>query len=191
MDKKWNGLIILLLGVASAAVAVCVPELTRNVKIILFCITALFAVCGYIMLKRASRKQEDEINEYTADIKYEVKDRILSAPESELYSALIKICNGKYEVLPQIALVSLVNKLNYNSYRNELFRIVDFVITDKNFRPLVVIELNDKSHQRKDRMERDKKVAEILKKASIPLVVFIPENLTFGEIRKVLSHYLR
>lgn len=53
---------------------------------------------------------------------------------------------GRYEILAQTSLVSLVDKLNYNSYRNELFRIVDFVIADKEFSPLVVIELNDSSH---------------------------------------------
>ena len=91
-----------------------------------------------------------------------------------------------------IALVSLVDKLNYNSYRNELFRVVDFVIASPEFEPLVVVELNDSSHMRADRRERDRKVAEILQKASLPLVTLTPDNASdVAYVKKAVGRYLR
>ena len=99
---------------------------------------------------------------------------------------------ARFRILPQIALISLVDKLNYTSYRNELFRVVDFVVVSPDFVPLVVVELNDKSHLRADRRERDARVAEILQKASLPLVVLTPDNASdTAYVKRAVGRYLR
>ena len=119
---------------------------------------ALLVIIGGAMLKKESEKTPEQIAPYeAAATRYAKKPHILTPPEYNLYMLLRDLYGGKYEILAQTSLVSLVDKLNYNSYRNELFRIVDFVIADKEFSPLVVIELNDSSHLRADRRERDRK----------------------------------
>jgi Protein of unknown function (DUF2726) len=47
---------------------------------------------------------------------------------------------------------------------------VDFVICDKEFRTVVAIELDDKTHERPDRIERDEIVEGLFKEAGIRLV---------------------
>lgn len=55
-------------------------------------------------------------------------------------------------------------------FQNELYRNVDFIITDLFYRPLVVVEINDQTHLAEDRRERDKKVASICEEAGIPII---------------------
>ena len=155
--------------------------------------TDLLAHTNYVQ-NAFARKQKtpEQIAPYeAAATRYAKKPHILTPPEYNLYMLLRDLYGGRYEILAQTSLVSLVDKLNYNSYRNELFRIVDFVIADKEFSPLVVIELNDSSHLRADRRERDRKVAEILEKADLPLVTFSTEEAaSSAAVRRALWRYL-
>ena len=59
-------------------------------------------------------------------------------------------------VLPQVNLASVIDKKGDSNFRNELFRNIDFGVFNKDFKPLVLIEINDNTHFRKDRIERDK-----------------------------------
>jgi very-short-patch-repair endonuclease len=48
---------------------------------------------------------------------------------------------------------------------------VDFILCDKAYiSPKLAIELDDRSHERPDRQERDKEVERILKDAGLPLL---------------------
>ena len=51
-----------------------------------------------------------------------------------------------------------------------MFRNVDFLITDGNYVPRIVIEINDMSHNSSDRKERDEKVKNICEEAGIPII---------------------
>lgn len=94
--------------------------------------------------------------------KYARKKSLLTAAELEFLKVLRRIEPNKYEVIPQSALVSVIDKKTETAYRNELFRIIDYLFVDRNtFAPLLLVELNDSSHQRADRQLRDKKVEEI------------------------------
>lgn len=80
-----------------------------------------------------------------------------------------------YRVIPQVPLSSVVNKIKDfdKQYQGELYRTIDFGIFDKTtFEPLLMIEINDNTHNRVDRINRDAKVKSILKAAKIPLITF-------------------
>ncbi len=51
---------------------------------------------------------------------------------------------------------------------------VDFAVIDQNGRVMLVIELNDSSHDRPERHDRDKLVRAALNQAGIPLALFQP-----------------
>lgn len=124
------------------------------------------------------------------DAYYSVKPRFLSACEQEYFVALKKIVNERFFIFPQVPLSQLVEKHSKSSYRTELFRIVDFCIFDRDYYPLLCIEINDTSHLKKDRTVRDSKVSEILKSARIPLITFWTyEGIDEQEIRKQLKQY--
>ena len=112
------------------------------------------------------------------EYKYKAKERFMSVPEQTLYETLLRIAGGGVDVFAQVALASIVDKVTYASYRNELFRVVDFLLCSaKTSEPLLVIELNDASHQREERIRRDEKVKCILQRAGVPLL-----TLTLDEI---------
>lgn len=193
MKYRFSGLVIVVLAVACGCVALVFPEFGVFEKTVCWVLAALFFISGALILKKESEKEPSEVqkNEPVAS-RYASKDAILTAPERALLGVLRGLYGGRYEILPQVALVSLVDKLNYTSYRNELFRIVDFVIADGGFCPLVVIELNDKSHLRADRAERDRKVADILQKAELPLVTLTPDEASdVAYVRRSIGRYLK
>lgn len=105
---------------------------------------------------------------------YRRKNAVLSAPEIDFLAVIKSVVNlSRYEVLVQIPLVSLIDKVTNNSFRNELFRVIDYVIADRiTYAPLLLIELNDASHKRADRAERDKKVSAICAAAKLPIIAF-------------------
>lgn len=75
-----------------------------------------------------------------------------------------------YNVFPQVALSSLVQKETSIPWRNELFRSVDFLITNLNYEPLYVIEINDSTHNDPERIQRDTDLKAICEEAGIPVV---------------------
>ena len=103
--------------------------------------------------------------------KYRKKAALLTKCEIEYRNALKNVLGDEYLLYPQINLASVITKIGEGG-RTELFRNADFGVFSKEFEPLVLIEINDASHERKDRIERDKKVNKICRKAGLPLVTF-------------------
>lgn len=135
-------------------------DLQRN--LIIFFTVALIITATIIIVARyvASNK-----------VHYSVKDSLLTDTEKEYYRAFLEIFGDRYVVLPQINLASVINK-DSQGFRSELFRNIDFGVFDHDYTPLVLIEINDRSHLREDRKKRDVNVKRICKKARIPLVTF-------------------
>lgn len=103
---------------------------------------------------------------------YVMRPSLMSDIEQVYYKILTQILSGDYYVFPQINLVAFIEKTDGSKYRNELFRNVDFLVTNKYYKPVMAIEINDKTHLQQDRIDRDNKVKSILSDAKIPLVTF-------------------
>lgn len=144
-----------------------------SVALMILCLVALFY----------KPKEKVKLNS-----KYERKQVILSRPEYNFLLTLRQIKPEKYEVIPQVALNSVIEKKTNTSYRNELFRVCDYCFVDKEtFEPLLLVELNDRSHLRADRQDRDAKVAAICSAAKIPLVTFWQDgDLSYATVRKTI-----
>ena len=136
-----------------------------------FCIVVIFA----LLIKKAKQPR------------YYVKECLLTPTELEYLRVIRALLGNDYLVLPQVNLASVIDKKGDSNFRNELFRNIDFGVFNKDFKPLVLIEINDNTHFRKDRIERDKKVATICKKAGIPLVTFwVKDGISVDNISSVL-----
>ncbi|MDD6488410.1 MAG: DUF2726 domain-containing protein [Clostridia bacterium] len=108
-------------------------------------------------------------NEYL----YELKDSLVTKSELSYIKAIKDDLPEKYILQPQINLSSIIERTDNSCYRNELFRNVDAGIFDREtYKPLVLIEINDDSHNRPDRRSRDIKVKMICEEAGIPLITF-------------------
>jgi len=114
----------------------------------------------------------NEIKEYfIGDLPYNQNRFLMTQIENEFYRILLKVIPKGTILIPQVSLGSLI-KTNDRSYRNKIDRkIVDFVLfKDYYFNPLLVIELDDISHKRLDRIARDQFVDLALLKVNLPIV---------------------
>lgn len=110
--------------------------------------------------------------------KYNRKDFLITRPEHEFFDILIEILGNKYHVFTQVHLPTILeHKIKGQTWKAAFSHIngksVDFVICDKLYiKPLLAIELDDKSHDRLDRIERDSEVERMLQEAGMPLLRF-------------------
>jgi len=114
----------------------------------------------------------------------------MSRAEHECYDALMLAVGNDFYIFPQVHLPTIVDsKVVGQNWRGAFKHIneksVDFVLCDKAYiAPKLVIELDDRSHERIDRQERDIEVESILAGANLPLLrlenhgSFKPEELT-------------
>ncbi len=101
---------------------------------------------------------------------YTLKSSLISHTESAFFLAIKAAVPEGFCVFPQINLASFIDRTDDARYRNELFRNVDFLITDAAYQPKIVIEINDQTHNTAERRERDEKVRKICEEAGIPLI---------------------
>jgi hypothetical protein len=113
-------------------------------------------------------------------IPYIKKRYFMTDSELNFFRNLEKVNQGKYYIVPQVSLSKLVSvddtELMRRTYHNKIDRkSVDFVLFDKNsFQPKLVIELDDRSHDRYDRQIRDEWVNKIMEKVGIKIVHIKP-----------------
>lgn len=109
---------------------------------------------------------------------YRRKDFLMTRAEHELFDILVGIVGDQYYVFPQIHLPNILdNKVVGQNWRGAFRHIdeksVDFVICDRAYiKPLLAIELDDRTHERDDRKKRDGEVERILNEANMPLLRF-------------------
>lgn len=119
-----------------------------------------------------SLSKSTKVNEY----KYIQKKFFMSRAEHECFDAILKAVGNQYHVFPQVHLSLIVdNEVKSQNWKGAFKHInqksVDFVLCDKDFiSPKLAIELDDKTHERKDRIIRDKEVERILEEAGLPLL---------------------
>lgn len=101
---------------------------------------------------------------------YEAKPSLITQSEQVYFEAIKNSLPQGYHAFPQINLASIISKSYNATYHNELFRNLDFVITDATYAPKIAVEINDQTHLNKNRKERDTKVKNILEEAGIPLI---------------------
>lgn len=99
--------------------------------------------------------------------------KLLTDFENKFYKKLCNAFEEEYKVQCQIGLATLTNPEEVGCHINDLHKYIDFGLFDKvTNKPIVMIELNDKTHELPYRFERDIFVRNVLEKINIPLVTF-------------------
>ena len=135
---------------------------------------ALFIV-GLLFQFFKSSENEDK-KEGPSKYNYTRRKFLISPAEHECYDALVLAVGEKYHVFPQVHLPSILDhKIVGQNWKGAFSHInqksVDFVLCDKAcISPVLAIELDDKSHEREDRVERDAEVERMLEEAKLPLL---------------------
>ena len=120
--------------------------------------------CGQALIEEATKKE-------TSSYLYEAKKTLLSKSEQLYFEEIKKAVPNGYCVFPQINLATIIKRTDNSRFQNELYRNTDFLITDENYRPLIVIEINDLTHLNNDRKKRDEKVKNICDEAGLPIIM--------------------
>ena len=141
----------------------------------LFYIIGLLIIAGIVLaaLKGLSEREEEK-----EQPKYQYKKRnyFLTRAEHECFNSIVEAAGTDYYVFAQVHLPTLLdNKVVGQNWRGAFRHIseksVDFVVCDRKYlSPKLAVELDDKTHERADRQERDKEVERILQDAGVPLL---------------------
>jgi predicted RNA-binding Zn-ribbon protein involved in translation (DUF1610 family) len=132
------------------------------------------------------------------DFPYFVRDDFLSAAELSFFLVLKSAVSDSALIFTKVGLGDLfyAKSNDHSRYRIATNRIdrkhIDFLLCDsKTLRPLIGIELDDKSHERVDRQKRDEFVDTVFKVAKLP-ILRVPAKRTYsvGELSELVGKYI-
>ena len=130
---------------------------------------------------------------------YKAAGALLSPAELSFFSVLDLAVGDSAHIVVKVRVADLLRphkgmtRSNWQKAFNSISsKHIDFVICDKtNLKPLCAIELNDKSHQRKNRRLRDEFITKAFASARVPLEFIIARRAYSAErIREQLEPYL-
>lgn len=125
---------------------------------------------------------------------YTAKSLLMSRTEADFFNRLNAVAQERYYVFPQVHLSALLDhRVKGQDWRIAFRHIngksVDYVLCDKaSLRPVYAIELDDITHEKRDRIERDAEVERIFKDAKLPLVRFANKDVSDAEIIQALTN---
>lgn len=130
------------------------------------CLAAILALFG-IKLGDAATS--------SAELPYRQRDDFLSAAELSFYRVMMNALGNRVIICPKVNLADIFFVLRPNEnqrHRNKIDRKhVDFLICEPmTMKPRCAVELDDSSHARRDRQERDEFVDQVFNVAGLPLV---------------------
>lgn len=135
----------------------------------------------WLLLKPKKRMGFENCKKIYSDIKAK---KILTVKEKPMYYDLVKACPSDLIVLCQVSFNSMITTRNI-ARRNEFNRAsCDYCLCDKDFNPVLVVELDDRSHLY--HKERDIKRDTLLNSAGIPVIRFT-ERPSISELRRVIK----
>ena len=144
-------------------------------------------------------ERDEEKSPQKIEYPYLIRDDFLSAAEISFYHVLKNAVADWAIVCPKIPLgdlfyVKTSDHSKVRTYTNKIDRKhVDFLLcSPKTMNPYMGVELDDKSHHRKDRQARDKLVDNIFRVTNLPLVR-IPVKYTYSaaEVALLIKSYMR
>ena len=139
-------------------------------------LVAIIFVAIVLIIPRDAIKSTLKMEGSEPELPYEKKPYLMTNAEREFFFVLERAVQGRYYIVPQVELSNLVQvekqKRWEYSLRNKIDRkSVDFVLFNREFfTPHLVVELDDSSHSREDRIVRDGFVDRVLDKAGIKIV---------------------
>ena len=107
---------------------------------------------------------------------YEKRPSLLTQAELKFLDALRQAVSDRWSICAMVRMADLIKvrprSTQYQSWQNKILaKHIDFVLCDpETMEALLAIELDDSSHQRSDRVERDQFVDAALAAAGLPIL---------------------
>lgn len=127
---------------------------------------------GYVVHTRTGWKKVLPGQIVEDDAIYERNTQLVTWTELQFYRVIKESLGEGYFVFPQVGLSAVINRSDSKRYKGELYRVLDFLITDTGYVPQLAIEINDDSHKTNERKQRDLRLKEICEEAGLPLIFF-------------------
>lgn len=186
------------IGLFMLATLLIIPEHRKAIVVVLIVALLCYTIINFVLSKKRKKSPKENTcvssEDVTTDIQaanYLLKKSLITQTEKPYFETIKKIIEPEYIIQPQINLASIIDKKSSDKFRNELFRNIDFGIFDQNYKPILLIEINDESHMTNIRRERDKKVQTICKGAGIPIVtLWTKYGINEAYINKRLCEHL-
>ncbi len=140
---------------------------------LIFIIVILMFAVFYVIISRFGVSSSDIDVSDTSTVNY-IPKKFLSNNEYNFLTKFVDLENElQVNIVPQVNLASVIQKVSDSRFNTELFRNIDFGIFNADYsKLLLLIELNDASHNDYHRKKRDIKVHDICNKAGIKLITF-------------------
>ncbi len=140
---------------------------------VLLFIILMVIIFWFIISRFGSSSLIKDINEDVSAVNY-IPKQFLTNNEYDFLTKFIDLEDELHiNIVPQVNLASIIQKVSNSRFNTELFRNIDFGIFSADYsKVLLLIELNDESHNNFHRKKRDIKVHEICNKAGIKLITF-------------------
>lgn len=142
--------------------------------LLIFAIVIILIAVFYVIISRfGTSTSNDDVIDDTSTVNY-IPKKFLTNNEYNFLTKFIDLENELHvNIVPQVNLASVIQKVSDSRFNTELFRNIDFGIFNADYsKLLLLIELNDESHNEYHRKKRDIKVHDICNKAGIKLITF-------------------
>lgn len=156
-----------------------------------FIVIAIFIFAIAILGKNKKRKASAVAFEYVK------KDALFTQAECLFFDALNRGVDGKARIFGKVRVADVISPRPKSGNWYVLFNKIsakhfDFVLCNKtDFRILCVVELNDRSHNKKERRERDVFLENVCRAANVPLVqIKARSEYDVNEIKRLFAPYL-
>ncbi len=128
---------------------------------------------------------------------YVPRDRLVTQSELKFFHSLRSAVDGEWEIFAMVRIADLLKVPKEIQKRRQwlnkiLSKHIDFVLCERDTLAIILgIELDDPSHQRPHRMQRDQFVNTAFQDAGIPLLrIPTQKNYDASEIRRLIDRAL-
>lgn len=129
---------------------------------------------------------------------YVAKTHLMTAAERNFYYYLIQAVEGRAQIFSMVRVADVVDIKSSVQGKKRLQKLgkiaqkhFDYVLVDPDTKILCAIELNDSSHEQKERKERDEFLDNVMKATGIPLLkVKAAKKYDIKLIKQHLKHAL-
>lgn len=136
----------------------------------------IFVIIVLILEKIIDKETPEKTKEENIS-KFTKKEYLLTPNEFKFYK-LLKQITDKLEVnlFCQVALYEIINTTDFMEFNKIKSKSIDFVITEKNCKIKLCIELDDETHKKQSRIERDNFINELFEKTNTKLLRIKTQN---------------
>ena len=162
-------------------------------------VISVIVVISVLLGRRVFRRQDGSLDRRAAvELPYERKSVLLSAAERSFLGVLEQALGEGYRVCPKVRVadaISVRRPLPRGEWQRAFNRIsskhFDFILCrSTDLEIACAVELDDSTHQRNDRQERDMFLGEVCSVSSLPLLRFPAKGAyTVSDIRERLAAY--